>query len=895
MRVPFAPLILLCVLLAGPVARAASFDFFFPNADYDPKQPDFEMVLGYEAGEQITPPDEMLRYLKALEEANPDRMRLVQYATSWQGRPLVYAIISSPENIRRLDQVQKRIARIADPRSLSRDRLPGLIDDLPATVWLSYAVHGDEISTTDAALLTAYHLLASRGDDRVAQMMEEAIVFIDPLQNPDGRARFLHSFQSALGLKPTADRQTAEHDQPWPGGRTNHYLFDLNRDWYILSQPETRGKVAALRDWLPLVFVDAHEMGGDASYYFAPSARPYNPNQPADLREAKAKIGQTIARAFDRRGIDYFTREVFDSFYPGYGDTWPSYYGALSATYEQASARGLRFRKRSGEEMTYADGVRNHFLASLATVEAAVARREALWRGFYDFRRSAIEEGRSEPVRAYLLPTQDNQDGADHLARTLAYQGVEVGRATDAFEACGTRYAPGSYVIDLAQPNKRLVRVLMDTEMPIAADFMAEQERRRAKDLSAQIYDITAWSLPLTFNVQADRCGAGVDADIAPLSGNEPPSGSLTNPEAEVAFLVPWGETGASALLASALQLGLRVSSSDLAFTLDGRRYPRGTLIIPTAGNGPELAKTLDALAQRTGAEVIGVDSSWVSDGPNFGSSNVHRLPAPKIALAWDSPTNPYSAGNTRYVIERRIGYPVGAIRTDQLARADLSGYDVVILPDGGAYGDQTGLADTLRRFAQAGGTVIGIDGGAAFLSHPDSDLMAIRLEDAAKRDDAEAATDADQEGADPRVPGTVLKDAEAYRSALAPGEEAPDRIPGAILAAQSDPDHWASAGMPDTVYALARGRHIFTPAKLDQGVNVLRFKAADKILASGYLWAENREQLAFKPLMVVSPVGDGHFIAITQDIATRAYQPGLDLLLSNAVFRGPAHSRAVR
>ena len=216
-----------------------------------------------------------------------------------------------------------------------------IIADQPAITWLSYGVHGNEISSTDAAMLTAYHLLASRGDDRVADIMQDTVVIIDPMQNPDGRDRFIQSFTSAVGLRPDSDRLAAEHDEPWPGGRTNHYLFDMNRDWFIMTQPETQGRIAAIQEWYPVVFVDLHEMGSDGTYFFAPEAVPFNPHLAADQKESLQLFGRNHARWFDEFGLDYFTREVYDAFYPGYGASWPSYYGSIAMTYEQASSRGL--------------------------------------------------------------------------------------------------------------------------------------------------------------------------------------------------------------------------------------------------------------------------------------------------------------------------------------------------------------------------------------------------------------------------------------------------------------------------------------------------------------------------------------------------------------------------
>ena len=293
---------------------------------------------------------------------------------------------------------------------------------------------------------------------RSADILRDTVVVIDPMQNPDGRDRFIHQFTLAHGLSPDPDRISAEHDEPWPGGRTNHYLFDLNRDWFILTQPETRGRIRIIQEWYPVAFVDLHEMGSDGTYYFAPEAVPYNPHLAADQRASLQLFGRTNAGWFDRFGLDYFTREVYDAFYPGYGASWPSYFGSVAMTYEQASARGLVFRQYDGNHLTYAYAIRNHFLTSMGTAETVLVNREKFLTELYDYQVSAIDEGGSESVRAYIVPAQADQPAADKMAGLLVQQGVEVGRATGSFSACGVDYTAGSYVINLAQPAKRLVR-----------------------------------------------------------------------------------------------------------------------------------------------------------------------------------------------------------------------------------------------------------------------------------------------------------------------------------------------------------------------------------------------------------------------------------------------------
>lgn len=895
-------LIAAALATALPVTtNAQSSVEFFPNADYDPNVPDFASVLGHAPGERITWSQDVRRYFEALRESSPDRVAIVDYAESWEGRGLFYVVISSGANMRRIDEVKANMQRLADPRRTTPAEAASIIDSQPPVTWLSYGVHGNEISPPDSAMLTAYHLLASRGDERVEPILRDTVVVIDPMQNPDGRDRFIHHFEMAEGLVPDADRISAEHNEPWPGGRTNHYLFDLNRDWFIRTQPETRGHADALREWLPVAFVDSHEMGSDGTYYFAPEAVPYNPHLAQDQRDSLTLFGRTNAGWFDRFGIDYFTREVYDAFYPGYGASWPSYFGSIAMTYEQASTRGLEFRQYDGNVVTYAETVRNNFLTSLGTAETVAANREKFLNDFYQYQVSAIDEGRSENVRAYVIPAQSDQAGADKLAGLLVQQGVEVGRATAAFAGCGDRFAAGSYVINLDQPAKRLVRTLLDENVPLEDDFLAEQERRRAKNLDDEIYDVTGWSLPLMFNLRAEACSRRVAGEFATVGPELVRPGVVDGGGAEVAYLVPWGTRPAVRLLARALRAGLKVKSSDRPFTNAGTRYPAGTLIIDVADNPDDLAASVAALARDTGARVVAVNDSWVTDGPNFGSANVVRFTAPKVAIAWDRPTSSYIAGNTRFVIERQFDYPVTAIRTRQLAGADLSQYQVLILPGTGNSGDYSQALgddgiDNLKAWVNRGGVLIGIANANRFLADPKVDLLSIRRESVADDDeegDGDGADDKDED-ADSTVAGRNLTEGD-YASAIAATKPDPDSVAGVLVRAAVDDEHWLGAGVAETLNVLVRGTDIYTPIRIDKGVNVARFAAADDLLASGYLWDENRRQLAYKPFAVVQPAGSGFVVGFTQDPNVRAYLDGLNVIFMNAIFRGSAHARPVR
>jgi len=884
------------LVLLPAIAKSQDDVEFWPAANYDPDVPTIEEVVGHAPGERITWVRDIRAYFEALAAHAPDRVRLVDYATSWEGRQLFYAIIASPEDLLGIDAIKAGMQALRDPRVTSEARASEIIASQPAVTWLSYGVHGNEISSSEAAMLTAYHLLAARNDSRVPQIFENSVVVIDPVQNPDGRDRFIHRFEIAEGLMPSADPISAEHNEPWPSGRTNHYLFDLNRDWFARTQPEVRGRADAMLEFLPVVVVDAHEMGSDSTYYFAPGAEPANPHLWDRQKNNLELFGRNNARWFDRYGIDYFTREVYDAFYPGYGDTWPAFFGSIAMTYEQASARGLAYRQYDGNVLGYAETVRNHFVTSLATAETVAVNREKLLRDFYEYQVTAIEEGRSEDIRAYVIPAQGDQPAADKLAGLLVQQGVEVGRATGSFSACGENFEAGSYVINLDQPSKRRVRALLDRNVPLREEFIAEQERRRARNLGAEIYDVTGWALPVMFNVDTVACGRLVRTETVAAGAELLRPGRVEGGSADVVYLVPWGTRPAVRFLSHAYRQGLTVKSSDRPFVNGGRRYPAGTLILDVADNLAGIAAAVADIARETGAEVIAVDDSWVTEGPNFGSGNVVRHNAPRVAMAWDEPVNTYVAGNTRFVIERQFDYPVTAIRTDDLDSDRLSAFQVLILPASSGYADVLGEAgiERLRRWVEAGGVLIGVDDTMRFLADPATGFLAVKREYAVVEADVDRENGEDDEDPPAAVEGSYLTEDE-YEAATVALEDSPDSVAGVLVNAVTDTEHWLGAGVAATVPVLSEGTDIYTPIRENDGVNVARFAGADELVISGYMWEENRRQLAYKPFALVQAHGRGFVIGFTEDPNVRAYMDGLNVLFMNAIFRGAAHARPVR
>ncbi|MEP0392641.1 MAG: M14 metallopeptidase family protein [Erythrobacter sp.] len=855
--------------------QSAAFAQSFVEADFDAAIPTLTDVIGHKPGERITNPEETVEYLEALAKAAPNRVRMVEYATSWQGRPLNYVVLTAPENMARIDAVQADMANIAAGRPSNGDALP--------VTWLAYSVHGNEIASTDAAIMMAYHLLAATDDSRVQQIMSETIVVLDPIQNPDGRARFVNHFRDALGLTAIGDRQAAEHDETWPSGRVNHYMFDLNRDWFTLSQPETRGKVAALRAWNPVVVADIHEMGGDETYFFAPAADPVNPNITPEQLNLYEVIGRNNARNFDTIGEPYFTREIFDLFYPGYGDTWNAHQGAIGMTYEQGSARGLVWDRRDGTVLPYAATVRNHFVASLSTAEAVAMNADRFLRDYANYRRANANGVAGSG--SYVIDLSSRRWNAEGLGRRLAAQGIEVVRRDGLVTVCGRSYPQGYIAVPQAQPAGKLVRSLLDKDTELPREFILEQEKRRSQDLAHELYDVTSWSVGLMSGVTVNLCNREVGGQ--PMTGEEEIA-AVGDHSGAYAVAVPWTDSGQARLVTLALREGIDARATDEAFTKNGRTFPRGTVLFPVATNTPDKMARLRELADQVGAHTVGISDSWVEDGPNLGSSSFVRLTLPKVAIAWDEGVSQLSAGSLRFVVEQRLGLPVVPIRTKRFGRADLTDYDVVLVPNGsprsalGAAGIRN-----LRSFVARGGVLVAIGNSLGAFASGDNPLLAVQREAALG---LSANDDSGDAGSLTRA--TEITSEEDYRERIADQEALPDTLPGALLNTVADTEHFLSAGYDDGAVVLASGSLVYTPLDRSNGSNVMRFAAPETLIESGYVWDENRRQLSFKPYMMAQGTGRGLTIGFAHDPSTRAYLDGLDLLIANAVLIAPSRVR---
>ena len=664
----------------------------------------------------------------------------------------------------------------------------------------------------------------------------------------------------------------------------------MNRDWFAQSQPETRGRIKIGLEFQPQITVDLHEQGGDNAYYFSPPAEAINPHVTKSQIAGWELLGRANAARFDERGWAYYIREVYDAFYPGYGDSWPTFQGSIGNTYEQASARGLAFARSDGATLTYRDGVMHHFNAAIVTATTAARNREMLMRNYLEYRRSAIAEGEKGPIREYVLVPGQDLSRADLLARNLATQGIEVRRAEEPIKMAARTIPAGAYLVSNAQPTARMVRNLLDPKTEQSAEFIKKQEERRKMRLNDQIYDITAWNLPMLFDVElvTSPTAIAVKTTAVPSQYDAPfPVRPLA--ASKVGYLMPWG-SAAVALSADALRQGIRIRSVGGAFTHNGRRYPIGTAFIRNSENPADLVARLSALAVKHGAELVPIDSTWVDDGTSLGSNDVAALKTPKILLAWDAPTLSLSAGWTRFTLERRFGAAVTAVRTASLGRANFNDYDVIVLPSGN-YGSQINDAvlNRIKDWLRSGGTLVTLAEASRWATGSSVGLLDTTglLKDG--RPDVPPPTAGGSGGGGSN--NTAPKPGEFdYDKAIQPERERPASQPGAILRVTLDTNHWLTAGNDGDTQVMIEGNRVFAPLKLNSGRNVGVYEKKDKLIASGLIWPDAQDILVQKAFLMHQPFGQGHVIAFAEEPNYRAFTESTMLLFMNAVMLGPGY-----
>lgn len=865
-------LALAAALLALAAPPALAQQPFAAGGTYDPAVPTPRAVLGYEVGDAFTPHGLLARYLDRAAAASR-RIRVDTIGRTVEGREMFLVVATSEANQARLAQIRADAARLADPRGAGPAELAAAAARLPAITWLGFTVHGGEASGMEAAIALVYQLAAGRDGD-TQLMLDSSVVLVEPVENPDGHERFVQDWlrnRGALGIPTTPGAMI--HQGNWPGPRGSHYGFDLNRDWFVLSHPETRARVAAFQRWWPQVLVDLHEMGSNATYYFAPPMDPVNRNVSPIVARWWDIFGAANAAAFDAHGWSFYRHESFDAFYPGYGDSWPVGAGAVGMTYEVSSSAGGAIRREDGTILTLRDAAWRHYTAAYATALTAARRARERVHDFLAFRQGAIAEGERGPMRAVVIE-RDEQGRADSLAARLQMNGVAVQHLRAAVDARDVteygesaarpaRLPAGAYVVDLAQPQGKLARTLLEPDAALDSSFIQQELEHRRTGQPGRFYDVTAWALPYVFHVRAwwtrTLPGPLDDASAAASQPAAPPA------EARYGYAFAPGSEASIRLLADLLADSVRVWYAPRAFAQGPQAFPAGAYVVRVAANGPGVHEVVRRAAAAAGARVYPLASALADSGSDLGSNTVFYVHPPRVALADGSPVSGGSFGEAWFAFDQRLHYPVTTVSVAALEGLRLADFDVVVLPSVSAGGLDRVLGEAgrtrLTDWVKAGGTLITLDGGTSWLAEEKLGLASLR----ARRDTTRADSTA--------------------------GAPLPASVPGAIVRVTGDTLSPLLAGVrPSDLSVLSNSDRIYNvPKDVSAGEAVLLYAPLPHLRLAGYLWPEVPSRLAGSVYLWTESAGRGRVIAFAGDPLFRDMWRGLLPLFANAVFLGPS------
>jgi hypothetical protein len=817
---------------------------YLPSTILAQSIPSPESFLGYAIGTKYTPHYKVVQYFEQVAKAASSNVKYINYGTTNEGKALTLAFVSSAANITNLETIRTRNLQTA--KLLTGNGKPDA-----AIVWLSYNVHGNEPSSTEAAMQTLYDLVTKHTND----WLTNTVVIIDPCLNPDGRDRYVNWFNTTVGLNANNNPYAREHAEPWPGGRVNHYYFDLNRDWAWQTQIETQKRIAVYGQWMPHVHVDFHEQGINEPYYFAPAAEPMHEVITPWQVAFQTIIGKNNAQYFDANGWYYFTKERFDLFYPSYGDTYPTYNGSIGMTYEQGghSRGGLSIIKDNGDTLTLVDRVKHHTVTGLSTVEASSKNAAKLIDNFGQYFSNSVNAIGSN-YKGYVL-TSNNYNRLQSLKELLNKNAIN-NDWINKFTGNGLNYANDkvenillekyTLIVSAYQPKSLLAKVLLEP---------------KSKLNDTATYDITAWSLPYVYGVKAyaltDKIPEKTEVNDVVFN--------VAIPYADYALYVAYDALVGAKTLAALTANKVKVYINEKDITIKNKVYKKGTIIIPKKDNLKSWA-TVERILADNKVQPDAITSGFVDKGPDLGSPDIKFIAAPRIACVTGEEVNPNASGEVWHFYEQEMGYPVTMINSSSLRLNALRNFDVVIMPDGyySALSDKAS-ADDLKTWIKSGGRVVAIEGAA-------NQFAALEWGVKLKKADEEKEKEDDKkknEYAHLKKYGNRERD------------EIPTYIPGAIYEAQLDETHPIAFGYDSNYYTLKQNSNLLEFSKDAWNVGVI--KKSKKL--SGFAGYKVNEKLNDGTIIAVQDLGNGAIIYFVDNPIFRSFWQNGKLLFFNAAF----------
>ncbi len=929
----------------SPLAGLDYPQSLFPeSADHDPAIPLPKSVLGFPVGQQVATSQQILEYARRVAEAS-DRVELVEYGETFEGRPLVYLAVSSPRNLARRDGIQSGMAALADPRASSSDERERLVDELPAVGWFGYSIHGNESSGSDASLAVLYHLAADRSD-ATAALLEDLVVIIDPNMNPDGRERFVNGVKQSRGAQPNVDDQSLVHTGHWPYGRGNHYLFDLNRDWMYARQPETRGRIPHVVDWKPMLFVDIHEMGSQDTFLFSPPRKPYNPHLPPYRRDMARRFADEQAQAFDAFGYPYYSGEWNENWFPGYSDAWAALRGAQGILYEQARIADDGVQ-RATHLLSYRQSVHHQVLSTFANLQTLHAHRGEMLAAYAEDKAGLVSDQAPYGRRSFVILPSDNQGRMNDLLELLAIQGIEthrlgedlrVSRAVDRLgrERRNLTLPAGSLVIRNRQPEARLVAAMFEFDPQISESALTAERKSVLKKGRSTIYDTTGWNIPMMFDLEALSVPEHLTRSLEPIEPQRVVDEAQTAPEA-IALVASGEDDRTVALAARLLERGLNVRANTRESELDGRALPVGSIAI-TRDDNRDRDDWQEQVAETASQLGLAVDPVGHGRAPgkkaDLGGGYWQVLAQPKIALVGRGSANVLDFGAVWYLLDHRLGLRHSHLDESRVGSADLRRYNTLYLPErwGGSLPEN--LLKGLGEWVESGGTLIASGSSAAALTSGDDPLVSVRTLAQVVGEDLSEYRDAlhrEWLAANDPLPAGIWDHA-AESGGEYPWRDIDESLPdaeerkrretwqhqfmpsGALVAARVDTEHWLASGSGDYLTLLFSDSPVLmskppAEAPLRLGVHSEADAQARRagqasarlvgwapvpegrelrVRAGGLLWPEARERIANGAWVTRESVGKGQVILFAHPPAFRAAQLGAMRILENALIYGP-------
>jgi len=814
-------------------SQELDLNYYVPSdQNYNDKIPTPKEIIGHQVGEWHVTHDKLVEYMKVLANSS-DRITLEDRGKTFEGRPLLLLTITSPNNHSRIDDIRQRHIDGTNDSSLD-------VTNDPIIVYQGFSIHGNEPSGSNAALAVAYYLAASTSL-ATEDLLNNTVILFDPSFNPDGLQRFAYWANTNKSKNINPDSNDREYFEVWPRGRTNHYWFDMNRDWLPVQLPESRARIASFHKWLPNILTDHHEMGSNSTFFFQPGipsrTHPLTPQLNQDLTK---EIGTYHAKALDKIGSQYYSEESYDDFYYGKGSTFPDINGSIGILFEQGSSRG-HAQETSNGILTFPFTIRNQYTAAMSTLEAAKNMRVKILKYQQDFYKKA----RNESSKAKAIVFGDHKDAAKsyHLAEVLKRHQIAIHEVKSDFRADGKKFRKGySYVVPMNQKNQKLVKAMFDV-------------RTSFKD--SLFYDVSAWTFNHSFgvdyaeNISLNNAGP----EIKTLKINE---GSVSK-KSNVGYLMPWNEYYTPKALNAILQKGLRAKVSMKNFNNGGNSYDYGTIQIPVQNqklDSQELYNFLKTVANESHLEIKGV-STGLNDGIDLGSNNFKNISLPKVAMLVGNGVNVSDPGEIWHLFDQRYDMHVTKLDMIYFNRIDISKYTVIIAPN--SRGLDKKSIEKLQKWVRDGGTLIGYRSAAKWLKSN----KFINFEFVTSNID-------------------TIKDVSFEAKSLKNGAQV---IGGAIFEATIDRSHPINFGYKNDKIALFRNTTLFMKADKKSYNNPIQY--TNNPLLSGYISKENAKVIKNTVPFKVQRMGRGRVLVFTDNTNFRAFWYGTNKLLMNAVFFG--------